>query len=128
MDLTNIIIQTIGGLGLFILGMKTMTEGLQATAGQRIRKILEAISANRFLGCATGAGVTAIVQSSSATTVVLIGFVGAGMMSLQQAVGVVLGAIVGTTITGQFKDFSITSGVADVDQIDLIGTTSSFQN
>jgi len=109
LDLTNIIIQTIGGLGLFILGMKTMTEGLQATAGQRIRKILEAISANRFLGCATGAGVTAIVQSSSATTVMLIGFVGAGMMSLQQAVGVVLGANVGTTITGQLIAFKLTA-------------------
>jgi len=109
LDLTNIIIQTIGGLGLFILGMKTMTEGLQATAGQRIRKILEAISGNRFLGCATGAGVTAIVQSSSATTVMLIGFVGAGMMSLQQAVGVVLGANVGTTITGQLIAFKLTA-------------------
>ena len=109
MDLTNIIIQTIGGLGLFILGMKTMTDGLQATAGQRIRKILEAISGNRFLGCATGAGVTAIVQSSSATTVMLIGFVGAGMMSLQQAVGVVLGANVGTTITGQLIAFKLTA-------------------
>ncbi|MDA3917998.1 MAG: Na/Pi cotransporter family protein [Deltaproteobacteria bacterium] len=108
MDLTNIIIQTVGGLGLFILGMKTMTEGLQATAGQRIRKILEAISANRFLGCATGAGVTAIVQSSSATTVMLIGFVGAGMMSLQQAVGVVLGANIGTTITGQLIAINLT--------------------
>jgi len=108
LDLTNIIIQTIGGLGLFILGMKTMTEGLQATAGQRIRKILEAISANRFLGCATGAGVTAIVQSSSATTVMLIGFVGAGMMSLQQAVGVVLGANIGTTITGQLIAIKLT--------------------
>ncbi len=109
MDLTNVIIQTLGGLGLFILGMKMMTEGLQATAGQRIRRILEAISANRILGCATGAGVTAIVQSSSATTVMLIGFVGAGMMSLQQAVGVVLGANVGTTITGQLIAFKLTA-------------------
>ncbi len=109
MDLTTIIIQTLGGLGLFILGMKTMTEGLQATAGQRIRRILEAISSNRFLGCTTGAGVTAIVQSSSATTVMLIGFVGAGMMSLQQAVGVVLGANIGTTITGQMIAFKLTA-------------------
>ncbi|MEN8211218.1 MAG: Na/Pi symporter, partial [Thermodesulfobacteriota bacterium] len=108
MDLTNIIIQTLGGLGLFILGMKTMTDGLQATAGQRIRKILEAISGNRVIGCATGAGVTAIVQSSSATTVMLIGFVGAGMMSLQQAVGVVLGANIGTTITGQLIAIKLT--------------------
>ena len=94
---------------MFIMGMKMMTEGLQATAGQKIRRILEAISANRFLGCATGAGVTAIVQSSSATTVMLIGFVGAGMMTLQQAVGVVLGANVGTTITGQLIAFKLTA-------------------
>ncbi|MCK5165255.1 MAG: Na/Pi cotransporter family protein, partial [Desulfobacula sp.] len=108
MNITGIIIQTLGGLGLFILGMKMMTEGLQATAGQRIRRVLEAISSNRVIGCASGAGVTAIVQSSSATTVMLIGFVGAGIMSLEQAVGVVLGANVGTTITGQMIAFKLT--------------------
>lgn len=108
LDITGIIIQTLGGLGLFILGMKTMTEGLQATAGQKIRRILEAISSNRVIGCLTGAGVTAMVQSSSATTVMLIGFVGAGIMSLQQAVGVVLGANIGTTITGQMIAFKLT--------------------
>ncbi len=108
MDLLNILIQTLGGLGLFILGMKMMTEGLQATAGQRIRSILEALSSNRVLGCATGAGVTAIVQSSSATTVMLIGFVSAGIMSLEQAVGVIIGANVGTTITGQLIAFKLT--------------------
>ncbi|MCK5836137.1 MAG: Na/Pi cotransporter family protein [Desulfobacula sp.] len=108
MDLTGILIQTLGGLGLFILGMKMMTEGLQATAGQKIRNILEAISSNRILGCATGAGVTALVQSSSATTVMLIGFVSAGIMSLEQAVGVVIGANVGTTITGQLIAFKLT--------------------
>ncbi len=108
MDLTGIIIQTLGGLGLFILGMKMMTEGLQATAGQKIRRILEAISSNRVIGCATGAGVTAIVQSSSATTVMLIGFVGAGIMTLENAVGVILGANVGTTITGQMIAFKLT--------------------
>jgi phosphate:Na+ symporter len=107
-DLTGIIIQTLGGLGLFILGMKMMTEGLQATAGQKIRNILEAISSNRFLGCATGAGVTALVQSSSATTVMLLGFVSVGIMSLEQAVGVVIGANVGTTITGQLIAFKLT--------------------
>jgi len=107
-DLTGILIQTVGGLGLFILGMKMMTEGLQATAGQKIRNILEAISSNRVLGCLTGAGVTAIVQSSSATTVMLIGFVSAGIMGLEQAVGVVIGANVGTTITGQLIAFKLT--------------------
>ena len=108
MNLTGIIIQTLGGLGLFILGMKMMTEGLQATAGQKIRRILEAISSNRFMGCAVGAGVTAIIQSSSATTVMLIGFVSAGIMSLNQAVGVVIGANIGTTITGQMIAFKLT--------------------
>jgi len=107
-SLFNIIVQTLGGLGLFILGMKMMTEGLQATAGQKIRSILEAISSNRILGALTGAGVTAIVQSSSATTVMLIGFVSAGIMGLEQAVGVVIGANVGTTITGQLIAFKLT--------------------
>ncbi|GAB6143946.1 Na/Pi cotransporter family protein [Desulfocicer niacini] len=108
MNITGIIFQTLGGLGLFILGMKMMTEGLQAAAGQKIRSILEAISSNRFLGCLTGAGVTAMVQSSSATTVMLIGFVSAGIMSLENAVGVVIGANVGTTITGQMIAFKLT--------------------
>jgi phosphate:Na+ symporter len=107
-DIIGILIQTLGGLGLFILGMKMMTEGLQATAGQRIRKILEAISSNRFVGCLTGAGVTALVQSSSATTVMLIGFASAGIMTLEQAVGVVIGANIGTTITGQMIAFKLT--------------------
>jgi len=101
--------QTLGGLGMFILGMKMMTEGLQATAGQKIRRVLEAISSNRYMGCATGAGVTALVQSSSATTVMLIGFVSAGIMNLEQAVGVVIGANIGTTITGQMIAFKLTA-------------------
>ncbi len=109
MDLLDIFIQTIGGLGLFILGMKMMTEGLEMTAGPRIKRILGAISSNRFMGCATGAGVTAVIQSSSATTVMLIGFVGAGIMTLEQAVGVVLGANVGTTVTAQMIAFKLTS-------------------
>lgn len=108
MSLTGIFIQTLGGLGFFILGMKMMTEGLQATAGQKIRRILEAISSNRFMGCITGAGVTAIVQSSSATTVMLIGFVSASIMSFEQAAGVIIGANIGTTITGQMIAFKLT--------------------
>ncbi|MBF0111184.1 MAG: Na/Pi cotransporter family protein [Desulfamplus sp.] len=108
MNLIEILIQTIGGLGLFILGMKMMTEGLEMTAGHRIKKILSAISSNRVIGCLTGAGVTAIIQSSSATTVMLIGFVGAGIMSFEQAVGVVLGANVGTTMTAQMISLKLT--------------------
>jgi len=108
LNLAGILIQTLGGLGLFILGMKMMTEGLQATAGQKIRRILEAISSNRIMGCATGAGVTAVIQSSSATTVMLIGFVSAGIMAFEQAVGVIIGANIGTTITGQMIAFKLT--------------------
>ncbi|MBI9087403.1 MAG: Na/Pi cotransporter family protein [Desulfobacterales bacterium] len=108
MSLTSVLIQTLGGLGLFILGMKTMTDGLQMSAGDRIKKILSAVSSNRLLGFATGAGVTAVVQSSSATTVMLISFVSAGMMTLPQAVGVILGANVGTTVTAQMIAFKLT--------------------
>ena len=108
MNIVNVLIQTIGGLGLFVLGMKMMTEGLQMSAGKRIKMILSAVSSNRIVGCLTGAGVTAMVQSSSATTVMLIGFVSAGLMSLQQAVGVILGANVGTTVTAQLIAFKLT--------------------
>ncbi len=108
MSISGVLIQTLGGLGLFILGMKMMTDGLQMSAGDRIRQILGAVSSNRVAGFATGAGVTAIIQSSSATTVMLISFVGAGMMTLPQAVGVILGANVGTTITAQMIAFKLT--------------------
>lgn len=108
MNVVNTLIQTIGGLGLFLLGMKTMTEGLERTAGPKIKKILGAVSSNRIIGCLTGAGVTVLIQSSSATTVMLIGFVGAGLMTLQQAVGVTLGANIGTTVTAQLIAFKLT--------------------
>ncbi|MBF0258890.1 MAG: Na/Pi cotransporter family protein [Desulfamplus sp.] len=109
MNLVDILIQTLGGLGLFIFGMKMMTEGLEKTAGSRIKKVLETISSNRVIGCLTGAGVTAVIQSSSATTVMLIGFVGAGIMTFEHAVGVVLGANVGTTMTAQIIAFKLSN-------------------
>jgi len=107
MNLTNVLVQTIGGLGIFILGMRMMTDGLQMSAGDKIRRILGAVSSNRVIGCLTGTGVTAIIQSSSATTVMLIGFVSAGLMSLEQAVGVILGANIGTTVTAQLIAFKL---------------------
>ncbi len=106
--MTKVLITTLGGLGLFILGMKMMTDGLQMSAGKRIKSILSAVSSNRVVGFATGAVVTAMVQSSSATTVMLIGFVTAGLMTLQQAVGMILGANVGTTVTAQLIAFKLT--------------------
>ncbi len=108
MNFIDTLIQTVGGLGLFLLGMKTMTEGLEMTAGAKIKKVLGALSSNRVIGCLTGAGITALIQSSSATTVMLIGFVGAGLMTLQQAVGVILGANIGTTVTAQLIAFKLT--------------------
>ena len=104
-----VLIQTLGGLGIFILGMKFMTEGLQMAAGNKIRNVLKAVSNNRVIGFATGAAVTALVQSSSATTVMLISFVSAGLMGLNQAVGVMLGANVGTTMTAQLIAFKLSS-------------------
>ena len=105
--MTGVFITTLGGLGMFILGMKMMTEGLRMTAGKRIKAILSAVSSNRIVGCLTGAFVTAMVQSSSATTVMLIGFVTAGLMTLQQSVGMILGANVGTTVTAQLIAFKL---------------------
>jgi len=98
----------VGGLGLFLFGMKIMSEGLQKVAGDRMRKILAALTNNRFIGTFIGLAVTAIIQSSSATTVMVVGFVNAGLMSLVQAIGVVLGANIGTTITAQLIAFKIT--------------------
>jgi phosphate:Na+ symporter len=93
-------ITIIGGLALFLFGMKVMGEGLQRVAGPRMRKILSAMTANRFLGVGTGLAVTCAVQSSSATTVMLVGFVHAGLITLTESIGVIMGANIGTTFTG----------------------------
>lgn len=89
----------LGGFGLFMFGMDYMGEGLQKAAGSKMKNLLSALTSNPFLGVAVGAGVTAIIQSSSATTVMVVGFVNAGLMSLKQAVGVIMGANIGTTVT-----------------------------
>ncbi len=90
----------IGGLGIFMLGMKYMSEGLQAIAGNRLRTMIGAVTNNRLIAVAVGTGVTCIVQSSSVTTVMAVGFVNAGFMTLSQSIGVIMGANVGTTVTG----------------------------
>ena len=91
----------LGGLALFLYGMQMMSSGLEAAAGNKMKRILERLTANRFLGILVGAGVTAVIQSSSATTVMVVGFVNSGMMTLRQAVWIIMGANIGTTITGQ---------------------------
>lgn len=98
----------VGGLGIFLFGMKIMSEGLQKIAGDRMRKILGALTNNRVIGTMVGIAVTAIIQSSSATTVMVVGFVNAGLMSLVQSIGIILGANIGTTITAQLIAFKIT--------------------
>lgn len=108
LNLFDVFTRTIGGLGIFILGMNMMSDGLRMSAGTRIKSILCAVSSNKIVGCITGTLVTAVVQSSSATTVMLIGFVSAGLITLQQAVGVILGANIGTTVTSQLIAFKIT--------------------
>ena len=91
--------QLFGGLALFLFGMEQMGQALKEVAGERLRDILGKLTTNRVMGVITGAGVTAVIQSSSITTVMLVGFVSANVMTLSQAVGVILGADIGTTIT-----------------------------
>ena len=97
----SILLGLLGGLALFLYGMQMMSSGLEAAAGNRMKQILERLTANRFLGVLVGAGITAAIQSSSATTVMVVGFVNSGMMTLRQAVWIIMGANIGTTITGQ---------------------------
>ena len=100
MSITNFL-SLLGGLALFLYGMQMMSNGLEAAAGDRMKEILEKLTSNRILGVLVGAGITAVIQSSSATTVMVVGFVNAGMMNLRQAVWIIMGANIGTTITGQ---------------------------
>lgn len=93
------ILALLGGLALFLHGMQMMSSGLEAAAGSKMKAILERLTANRFLGVLVGALITAVIQSSSATTVMVVGFVNAGMMTLNQAVWIIMGANIGTTVT-----------------------------
>ncbi|MCI9441800.1 MAG: Na/Pi cotransporter family protein [Ruminococcus sp.] len=100
MDYVGIIIPFIGGLGMFIYGMQIMAQGLENAAGNKMKDMLEALTRNKFLGVLLGALITAVIQSSSATSVMVVGFVNAGIMNLSQAMGVIMGANIGTTVTG----------------------------
>ncbi|MCP5093560.1 MAG: Na/Pi cotransporter family protein [Gammaproteobacteria bacterium] len=100
--------QLVGGLALFLFGIDQMTDALKAVAGERMRTVLATLTANRFMGALTGAFATAIIQSSSVTTVLVVGFTTAGLMSFSQSIGVIMGANIGTTITAQIVAFKIT--------------------
>ena len=98
-QLIEMLIQAIGGLGIFLLGMKHMSDGMQAIAGERLRILIGKVTNNRFMACGVGATITGLIQSSSVTTVMVVGMVNAGVMTLRQAIGVIMGADIGTTIT-----------------------------
>ena len=107
MEIVSTLINLLGGLGLFLYGMKLMGDGLENAAGDSLKGILEKVTTNRLMGVLVGAVVTAIIQSSSATTVMVVGFVNAGLMNLSQALGVIMGANIGTTITAQLVAFKL---------------------
>ena len=102
-------VSLMGGLGIFLLGMKQMSDGLEKAAGAKMRSILEAVTTNRLLGTLVGILFCAVIQSSSATTVMVVSFVNAGMMTLYQAAGVIMGANIGTTVTSQLVSFNLSA-------------------
>ncbi len=103
----SLIVNVLGGLALFIFGMKLMSDGLEQVAGNRMKSILQFFARNRFVAVGAGTAVTAVIQSSSATSVMVIGFVNAGLLNLVQAIGIVLGADIGTTVTAQIISMNL---------------------
>jgi len=108
MEWWNMGMKLFGGLALFLFGMEQMADALKAVAGERMKIILAKLTTNRFMGAMTGAFVTAVIQSSSVTTVLVVGFITAGLMSMAQSIGVIMGANIGTTITAQIVAFKVT--------------------
>ncbi|HOY63442.1 MAG: Na+/Pi-cotransporter [bacterium ADurb.Bin236] len=107
-DWSHIVFNLLGGLGIFLFGIKTMSSGMQQLAGNRIKRTFDKLTNNRFVGLLVGLSVTALIQSSSATTVMIVGFINAGLMELSSAVGIILGANIGTTITSWIIVIKIT--------------------
>ena len=107
-DWLEIIVGLLGGLALFLFGMEMMTDALKVIAGDRMRDVLAKLTGNPWAAAGTGAFVTAVIQSSSVTTVLVVGFISAGLMSLGQSVGIIMGANVGTTVTAQIIAFKVT--------------------
>ncbi|MBU8902106.1 MAG: Na/Pi symporter, partial [Victivallales bacterium] len=107
----SVLISVLGGLAIFIFGMKQMSDGLQKVAGEKMKQILHFFTSNRFVAVLAGTFITAVIQSSSATTVMVIGFVNAGLLNLFQSIGIIFGANIGTTVTAQIISFKL-SGLA----------------
>lgn len=108
-DTFLLVVGLLGGLALFLLGLDAMTESLRLIAGDRLRNVLGRLTDNRFAGLLTGAGVTALIQSSSVTTVLVVGFITSGLMTFRQSISVIIGANIGTTVTAQIIAFNITT-------------------
>jgi phosphate:Na+ symporter len=106
---TALIFGLLGGLAIFLIGMEMMTEALRLIVGGKARIVIEKLTSNRFMGLLTGAGITAVVQSSSVTTVLIVGFISAGLMSFVESIPVILGSNIGTTITAQVIAFNVTT-------------------
>ena len=109
MEIGSMLMQLAGGLGLFLFGMKLMGDGLEMAAGSKLRGMIERLTKNKYMGALVDLVVTAVIQSSSATTVMVVGFVNAGLMNLAQAVGVIMGANIGTTVTGVMIAINLTA-------------------
>lgn len=125
MSLWNVV-RLMGGLAMFIFGMNLMSDGLKLVAGSYLKKILEKLTQNRIVAMMVGAGLTALIQSSNAMCVMVVGFVNAGMMELERSVGILMGAKIGTTITGQLIAFNI-SQIAPVIAFIGVAITMSFK-
>ncbi len=135
--MTEMIFGTVGGLGLFLYGMIQMSEGLKKAAGARLKNILESMTKKRIVACLVGAGITALIQSSSASTVMIVGFVNAGLLTLKQAISVIIGTNIGTTATEWFVsisgfEFKITSyalpAIAIGFGLQILGRTRTAKN
>ena len=125
MNILQLATTVLGGLALFIYGMGVMSEGLTQIAGARMKAVLGYVTRNRVFAILAGAGVTALIQSSSATTVMTVGFVNAGLLSLQQAIGVIFGANIGTTMTGQLVSFNLTDMALPAVVVGVAGTMAA---
>ncbi len=130
--ISQMIIKAIGGLGIFLLGMKYMSDGMQAAAGDKLRTLINKVTDNRFMATGIGASITALIQSSSVTTVMVVGMANAGLINLRQSIGVIMGANIGTTVTAWIISLNIADyglpmvGISTF--VYLFGRKSSIRN
>ncbi len=125
MNFYQLLLNAFAGLAIFVFGMQLMSDGLQKVAGERMRSILQFFSQSRFVGMLAGAAVTAVIQSSSASTVMVIGFINAGLLNLSQSIGIIIGTNIGTTVTAQIVSFDV--GMLAMPAI-IVGLLLSFIN